>query len=159
LTSFPETLALSELGRKRALDVEDWAEIRRLRRSEGMSISQISRVVGLARNTVKAALESDGPPRYQGTSRHPCGAVDRHRAGIGDRSPIDSRPWPAELTGGLAGRGSPRLVLVRQPDHLGVEGAHPQLSYGMRLVELAERHRQVADDDDRARPSLNDDHL
>jgi len=41
------------------LDVEDWAEIRRLRRSEGMSISQISRVVGLARNTAKTTLNSD----------------------------------------------------------------------------------------------------
>jgi hypothetical protein len=28
LTSFPETLAGSELGRKQVLDVEDWAEIR-----------------------------------------------------------------------------------------------------------------------------------
>ena len=37
------------------MDVEDWAEIRRLRRSEGMSIPQIARVVGLARNTVKTA--------------------------------------------------------------------------------------------------------
>jgi hypothetical protein len=46
LTSFPETLAPVEQGRKRVLDVEDWAEIRRLRRSEGMSISQIERVVG-----------------------------------------------------------------------------------------------------------------
>ena len=43
------------------LDVEDWAEMRRLRRSEGMSISQIARVVGLARNTVKAALASESP--------------------------------------------------------------------------------------------------
>ncbi|MDQ5840897.1 MAG: IS21 family transposase [Chloroflexota bacterium] len=47
------------------LDVEDWAEIRRLRRSEGMSISQIARVVGLARNTVKAALASESQPRYR----------------------------------------------------------------------------------------------
>jgi transposase len=47
------------------LDVEDWAEIRRLRRSEGMSISQISRVVGLARNTAKAALNSDSPAKCQ----------------------------------------------------------------------------------------------
>ena len=37
------------------LDVEDWAEIRRLRRSERMPISQIARVMGISRNTVKAA--------------------------------------------------------------------------------------------------------
>ena len=42
------------------LDVEDWAEIRRLRRAEGMPISEIARVMGVARNTVKAALDSDG---------------------------------------------------------------------------------------------------
>ena len=46
------------------LDVEDWAEIRRLRRSEGVSISEIARVMGISRNTVKAALRRDGPPRY-----------------------------------------------------------------------------------------------
>ena len=47
------------------LIVEDWAEIRRLRKSEGVSISEIARVVGCSRNTVKAALASSGPPRYQ----------------------------------------------------------------------------------------------
>ena len=47
------------------LIVEDWAEIRRLRRSEGVSISEIARVVGCSRNTVKAALASEGPPRYE----------------------------------------------------------------------------------------------
>ena len=46
------------------LIVEDWAEIRRLWKSEGVSISEIARVVGCSRNTVKAALASDGPPRY-----------------------------------------------------------------------------------------------
>lgn len=46
------------------MDVEDWAEIRRLRRSEGISISEIARVLGVSRNTVKTALASDGPPKY-----------------------------------------------------------------------------------------------
>jgi transposase len=50
------------------LGVEDWAEIRRLYRSEGVSISEIARVLGVARNTVKAALRSEGPPRYERTS-------------------------------------------------------------------------------------------
>ena len=49
------------------LIVEDWAEIRRLRRSEGFSISEIARVIGCSRNTVKAALASDGPPKYERT--------------------------------------------------------------------------------------------
>jgi hypothetical protein len=36
---------------------------------------------------------------------------------------------------------SPRRVLVCEPDQLGVEGAHPQLAFGVRLVELAEPNR------------------
>ena len=47
------------------LDVEDWAEIRRLRWAEGMAISEIARMMGIARNTVKAALAAEGPPRYR----------------------------------------------------------------------------------------------
>jgi transposase len=47
------------------LSVEDWAEVRRLYRSERVSISQIARVLGISRNTVKAALRSDGAPRYE----------------------------------------------------------------------------------------------
>jgi transposase len=54
------------------LGVEDWAEVRRLRRAEALSISEIARVVGISRNTVKRALASDGPPRY---SRAPAGSV------------------------------------------------------------------------------------
>jgi transposase len=47
------------------LNVEDWAEIRRLRRAEDMPIAAIARLLGVSRNTVKAALVSDGPPKYQ----------------------------------------------------------------------------------------------
>ena len=47
------------------LDVENWAEMRRLRRAEGMPIREIARVMGVARNTVRAALASDGPPQYE----------------------------------------------------------------------------------------------
>jgi transposase len=46
------------------LDVENWAEIRRLHRAEGLPIRQIARVMGVSRNTVRAAVASDGPPRY-----------------------------------------------------------------------------------------------
>jgi transposase len=64
LTTFAVSLARIELGRKRVLSVEDWAEIRRLRRAEQMSVSEIARVLRVSRNTVRSALASDGPPRY-----------------------------------------------------------------------------------------------
>jgi hypothetical protein len=52
----------SKIGR--ALSVEDWAEIRRLHRAEGMPIKAIVRKLGAGRNTVRRALASDGPPSY-----------------------------------------------------------------------------------------------
>jgi transposase len=51
------------------LDVENWAEIRRLHRAEGMSIKEISRRLGVARNTVRSALRSDAPPVFDRKSR------------------------------------------------------------------------------------------
>ncbi len=54
------------------LTVEDWAEIRRLHRSEGQPIKVIARVMGISKNTVKAALASDGPPAYR---RRPAGSI------------------------------------------------------------------------------------
>ncbi|MGO9384323.1 MAG: IS21 family transposase [Mycobacterium sp.] len=56
------------------LSVEDWAEIRRLHRAEGLPIKTIARTLGISRNTVRAALASAGPPKYE---RKPAGsAVD-----------------------------------------------------------------------------------
>ena len=54
--------------------MEDWAEIRRLHRVEGMPIKAIVRRLGVSRNTVRKALASQEPPRYR---RRPGGsAVD-----------------------------------------------------------------------------------
>jgi transposase len=47
------------------LSVEDWAEIRRLHRAEGLPIKVIARVLGISKTTVKAALASDQPPKYE----------------------------------------------------------------------------------------------
>lgn len=54
------------------LNVEDWAEIRRLHRAERMPIKQIARVLGVSKNTVRRALAADGPPRY---ARVPRGSI------------------------------------------------------------------------------------
>jgi len=66
------TLAPTEPEEEGVLAVEDWAEIRRLRRAEKLSISEIARVQGISRNTVKAALRSDAPPKYE---REPAGSI------------------------------------------------------------------------------------
>ena len=47
------------------LCVEDWAEIRRLHRAEKMPVKVIARVLGVSRNTVRAAVASDRPPKYE----------------------------------------------------------------------------------------------
>lgn len=54
------------------LSVEEWAEIRRLHRSEKMPIKVIARVLGVSRNTVRAAIASDGVPKYV---RKPAGSI------------------------------------------------------------------------------------
>lgn len=54
--------------------MENWAEIRRLRSSEGLSTRAIATRLGVARRTVDVALASESPPKY---SRAPAGsAVD-----------------------------------------------------------------------------------
>jgi transposase len=52
--------------------VEDWAEIRRLHRSEGLPIKMIARGLGVSRNTVRAAIASDTAPKYE---RKPGGSI------------------------------------------------------------------------------------
>jgi len=54
------------------LAVEDWAEIRRLRRAEGFPIKMIARTLGISRNTVRTALASKAPPKYE---RKPMGSA------------------------------------------------------------------------------------
>ena len=105
------------------MTVEDWAEIRRLRRAEGVPIKEIARRVGVARNTVRAALASDRPPKYE---RAPRGSVvDRFEPAIRTLlldAPRMSAPeiaaridWPYSM--------SPlkrRLTVIR-PQYLGLD--------------------------------------
>ena len=69
------------------LCVEDWAEIRRLHRAEGLPIKMIARVMQVSRNTVRAALASDAPPKYE---RRPAGsAVDAFEDAIRAQLTLD----------------------------------------------------------------------
>jgi len=54
------------------MTVEDWAEIRRLHRVEGMAIKAIARRLGVSRNAVRRALARDVPPKYV---RAPKGSI------------------------------------------------------------------------------------
>ena len=62
------------------LTVEDWAEIRRLHLAEGLGKQTIAKRLGLARNTVKAALANSDPPVYR-RRRRPS-AVDPYEGQI-----------------------------------------------------------------------------
>lgn len=52
--------------------MDEWAEIRRLHRSEGLGIKAIARKLGVSKNTVRRALRSEEVPRYQ---RAPKGSI------------------------------------------------------------------------------------
>lgn len=54
------------------LSVEDWAEIRRLHRAEGLPIKVIARTLRISKNTVKSALADNAPPKYE---RPPRGSI------------------------------------------------------------------------------------
>jgi transposase len=47
------------------MTVENWAEIRRLHRVEGMAIKVIARRLSVSRNAVRRALARDVPPKYE----------------------------------------------------------------------------------------------
>ena len=51
------------------IDVERWAEIRRMHRVERLSIREIHRRTGLHRKTIRRALAGDAPPHYRRSAR------------------------------------------------------------------------------------------
>jgi len=54
------------------ITLDEWAEIRRLHRAEGLGIKAVARKLGVSKNTVRRALRSEEVPRYQ---RAPKGSI------------------------------------------------------------------------------------
>jgi transposase len=105
------------------LKVEDWAEIRRLRFAEDVPIKEIARRLGIARNTVRAALASDSPPRYE---RAPKGSVadayeQRVRALLREW-PTMPAPVVARRIGWPYSEGPLKKMLARvRPEYKGID--------------------------------------
>jgi transposase len=56
---------VDRVGEKGVLDVERWAELRREHFVRGVGIKELARRYAIDRNTVRRALRSEAPPRYQ----------------------------------------------------------------------------------------------
>jgi transposase len=56
-------------GGERVVGVEQWAELRREHFVAGKTIKRLVRETGLSKNTIRRALRSETPPRYQRASR------------------------------------------------------------------------------------------
>jgi len=105
--------------------VENWAEIRRLHRAEGVPIKEIARRLRVARNTVRAALSSDRPPEYRRMTRG--SVVDPYEPQI--RALL--REWPTMPTPVIAQRigwpssysdGPLKKLLARiRPEYKGID--------------------------------------
>lgn len=105
--------------------MEDWAEIRRLHRAEGVPIKEIARRLGVARNTVRAALRSDGPPRYE---RAPRGSVaDAYEPQVRAllvEWPTMPGPVIAQRIGWPYSEGPLKKLLARiRPEYVGIDPA------------------------------------
>jgi transposase len=96
--------------------VEDWAEIRRLYRAEGLPIKLIARTLGISRNTVRAALAAAGPPKYE---RRPVGSA----VGSGHRRPGRRPVHRPHRRGWVGGRRRARWPPDRDQRQLGYDGA------------------------------------
>jgi hypothetical protein len=57
--------SVTEARRKEVLEVQRWAEIRRMKFVEGLSIGEIVRRTGHGRNTVRRAIRGKEPPAYR----------------------------------------------------------------------------------------------
>jgi len=92
--------------RKDMIDVDDWAEIRRLHFAERLGIRTIARQLGSARNTVRVAVRSGSPPSYERPRRPSLvDAVEPEICGLLQTCPTmpasviaDRLEWPHGIT-------------------------------------------------------------
>jgi len=105
--------------------VEDWAEIRRLHRAEGVPIKEIARRLGVARNTVRAALRSDGPPKYERVSRGSVAdAYEPQVRALLVEWPRMPGPVIAQRIGWPYSEGPLKKLLARiRPEYVGIDPA------------------------------------
>ena len=72
---------------------------------------------------------------------------------------VDHRRERHSLRRALHSARPPGLMLVGEPDDVGLHSAHPQLALRARLIQLTETDGHVTADDDRTPARLDDDHL
>jgi transposase len=109
------------------LDVERWAELRREHFVRGVPIKELARRYGIDRNTVRRALRSDRPPRYERPRR-----------------PSKLDPFKDEIHRLL--RRSPKLTGVRVREliePLGFEGSKTIVDDYLREVRPLFRHERA----------------
>jgi len=107
------------------ISVEDWAEIRRLHKSQGLPIRAIARKTGIARNTVRVALRSDEPPKYERARKGSL--VDAVEPQIRQQLALDAR-MPATVIAERIGWTNSLTILkdrIRQirPEYVGIDPA------------------------------------
>lgn len=103
--------------------MEDWAEIRRLHRAEGVPIKEIARRLGVARNTVRAALRSEGPPRYERAARGSVAdAYEPQVRALLVEWPTMPGPVIAQRIGWPYSEGPLKKLLARiRPEYVGID--------------------------------------
>ena len=114
--------------------MEDWAEIRRLHRAEGMPTKAIARRMGISKNTVKRALSAAEPPKYQRASR---GSI----VDAGEAAPVVlNASWvPLSIAGG---------TVLEEPGPVIVGGVKSALAdLGYKQTRASERTRDRLPDE------------
>jgi transposase len=114
-------------GTKDVLTYDTWTQIRSLHR-QGQSIRQIARGLDIARNTVREALRTPGPPQYGPRPARPS-VVEPYRAYLAERAPaVGYNAW--------------RLYLELQP--LGYSGKYETVKRAIRPLREASQQAAVA---------------